>query len=167
MLWAAKQKKTAPLIHNNLLLKPFGILCLAAAKQRRLNNKNAERLALLLGLMGSLQSRHSYKLNAVVWSRPDTAAPSGFSASCIASACISHCWASSSTLRKQQQMWSGEQGSLLRSLHWAKAGAVLGFRTAGRLRWRAGRVKPCTVCFFKGLHQWSKSELLVWTVFVS
>lgn len=48
MLWAAKQKKTAPLIHNNLLLKPFGILCLAATEQRKLNNKNAEPLDLLL-----------------------------------------------------------------------------------------------------------------------
>lgn len=52
MLWAAKQKKTAPLIHNNLLLKPFGALCLAAAKQRRLNNKNAEPLASVLSSDG-------------------------------------------------------------------------------------------------------------------
>lgn len=76
MLWAAKQKKTAPLIHNNLLLKPFGALCLAAAKQRRLNNKNAEPLASVLSsdgqpseqaqlqakCCGMIQTRHSSSL---------------------------------------------------------------------------------------------------------
>lgn len=154
MLWAAKEKKTTPLIHNNLLLKPFGILCLAAAKQRRLNNKNAESLALLLSSDGQPSEQAHGQANAVVWSRPDTAAPSGFSASCSVSACIS-------------LMWSGEQGSLLSSLHWTKAGAVLGLRTTGRLRWRAGHVEPFTVCFFKGLHEWTKSELLVWAVFLS
>lgn len=105
MLWAEKQKKTAPLIHNNLLLKPCGILCLAACKQR-LNNKNAEPLALLLSSDGQPD-----KMDAVVGSRPDTATPSGFCASCIACARIRHCWASSSILSEQQHTWSEEQGS--------------------------------------------------------
>lgn len=161
MLWAAKRKKTAPLIHNNLLLKPFGILCLAAAKQR-LNNKNTEPLALLLSSDGQPSEQAQLQVNAVLWSRPDTGAPSGCSASCIARAGISHCWAVSSILREQQQMCSEERGSLQRSLHGAKPGAVLGLRTAARLRWRAGRVQAFVGCFFKGLREWAKPELLVW-----
>lgn len=98
--------------------------------------------------MGSHQSRHSSKLNAVVWSRPDTAAPSGPSASCTARACIRHCWASSFILSMQQQMWSEEQGILLRRLPWAKVVAALGLRSAGSLRCWTGHVKPFVYCGF-------------------
>lgn len=164
MLWAAKRKKTAPLIHNNLLLKPFGILWLAAAKQR-LNNKNAEPLALLLSSDGqpSEQVQLQAKCLAVIQSRHRSS---------LRLLCQLHCqcWHRAllgCLLHPRGAAADGEQGSLPRSLHGAKAGAVLGLRTAGRLRWRAGHVKPLLVCFFKGLQEWAKSEILVGAAFVS